>query len=105
RLILGWSRAARGRSRIRAPPGILRTYGKPVLDLDNAGRRPGRSFGLLVFGPGPHSAVEDDHAVIGFDFDAIGVDLGAAPERLFDPALDLARRRARLHADQVADPL
>jgi hypothetical protein len=39
------------------------------------------------------------------DGDALGVDLGAPPEGLLDPALDLDGGQLRLHPDQVGDAL
>src|SRR5919109_5188587 len=49
---------------------VLRADGDPVVYLDDARRRPGDSFGLLTFSPGPHGAFEDNLAAARLDRDA-----------------------------------
>jgi len=46
-----------------------------VVDLRDSGRTPGGALGFLPLGPGPDTTPEDHFATIGFDSDAVGVNL------------------------------
>src|SRR4051794_19182665 len=83
----------------------LQAYGDTVLHLGHAGGRPRGPFSFLTLGPGAHGALEDHLPAIGLDRDTVGVDLGAAPERLLDLALDLVGGRPRFEDNLIADPL
>ena len=60
-------------------------------------------FRLLAFSPGPHFALEDDLAAIGFDNDLVRVYLSVAPEGFLNLALNVVRFDARFDFDQVDD--
>src|SRR5438270_8265716 len=93
-------------SRPRVPRGMrLRLDHDPILDLGDAGRRPGDTFCLLAFGPGAHRALEHDLATSRLDGDAVRIDLRAAPECLLDFAFDLRGLDPWLQADKIADSL
>src|ERR1700730_7618379 len=76
-----------------------------VVDLGDSGRTPGGVLGFLPLGPGPDTALEDHFAAIGFDSDAVGVNLRAAAKGFLDLALDLRGGNAWLKGDQVDGPL
>ncbi len=74
---------------------------QPVVDGDDAGRRPRR-----VLGGGPlrervHGPLQNDRAVVRLDRHALGVDVGAPLERLLDAVADVRRRDRRLDDDPV----
>jgi hypothetical protein len=50
---------------------------------------------LLPFDPRPHGPLEDNLATIGFDDNAVGIDLGAAAERVLNFFLELGWLNAR----------
>ena len=84
-------------------PGVLqrRVHLDLVLHFNHAGRAPGSSLRLLLFGPGAHAAAQGDGAAVGRDRDMARIDLGAALQRLLDlrlpsDALTLSLMRMRL---------
>ena len=70
-----------------------------IFHFGDARRRPGHALGLPPFGPRPHGAFEDNLATIRFDDNAVGVDLGAAAERLLNLSLEFGRLNARFQLD------
>src|SRR5437773_262113 len=81
------------------------TDGDAIVDLGDAGRPPGGTFGFLPLGPRADRALQGHLAAAGFDGDAVGVELRIAAKGLLDLALDLGWCHARLQHDQVADAL
>ena len=60
-----------------------------ILDGGDAGGGPGRRLRLVALRPGADVAAEDDAAVGRIDRQPAGLDVGAAPEGLLDPLLDV----------------
>ncbi len=60
-----------------------------IVNARHARCGPCRSFGLLTFGPAPDRTLERDLAAVGYDLDALRVDLGAADEGVLDLLLDV----------------
>ena len=81
----------------------LRLDDDSVLDRGNPGSRPGDTVGLLAFCPRMHGASENDLAAVRLDYDPVGVDFGAAPERLVDLTFDLRRLHPRLQVNAIGD--
>src|SRR2546423_9515759 len=81
----------------------LGAHDNPILHFSDARRSPGSSLGLFAFDPRPNRPLEDDLAAARFDGDAVGIDLGIAPECFLDPPLDFGGLGARLELDQIAD--
>src|SRR3954464_2087725 len=69
--------------------------GKPVVDVGDTGRRPGRLYRRVVLRPRAHGSGEDRGPVHRFDGDVVGVELGVALHRLLDGVLDVAGVRGR----------
>ena len=73
--------------------------------LVTSGRPPGGAFGLLALGPRADRALQDHLAAVGFDGDAVGIELGVAAKGILDLAPDLGGNHAGLEDKQVADAL
>src|SRR5689334_13701634 len=71
-------------SELNADLHCLVGYGEAVLHLAHARGEPSNALGFGALGPGPDRALQDDLAAVRLDGDAVGVDLGAALERLLD---------------------
>ena len=81
----------------------LGAHDNPILHFSDARRSPGGSLGLFAFDPRPNRPLEDDLAAARFDGDAVGIDLGIAPECLLYLPLDFCGLGVRLELDQIAD--
>src|ERR1700716_3624876 len=79
--------------------------GDAVFDFGDSGRPPGGAFGLLPLGPRPDRALQDHLAAVGFDGDAVGIELRVAAKGILDLAPDLGGSHAGLEDNQVADAL
>jgi hypothetical protein len=75
------------------------------MDAGNAGRGPSHALGFFALDPGPYRAFEGNLAAVGFDDDAVGIELGVTPERLFNLILDLLWPDTGLELDHIADAL
>src|SRR5260221_676994 len=72
------------------------------MDAGNAGRGPSHALGFFALDPGPYRAFEGNLAAVGFDDDAVGIELGVTPERLFNLILDLLWQDTGLELDHIA---
>src|SRR5882757_1047414 len=77
--------------------------GDAIFDFGDSGRAPGGAFGFLPLGPRPDRALQDHLAAVGFDGDAVGVELRVAAKGILDLAPDLGGSHAGLEDNQVAD--
>jgi hypothetical protein len=50
------------------------------MDAGNAGRGPSHALGFFALDPGPYRAFEGNLAAVGFDDDAVGIELGVTPD-------------------------
>ena len=80
-----------------------RADGDAIFDFGDSGRAPGGMFGFLPLGPRPDRALQDHLAAVGFDGDAVGVELRIAAKGILDLAPDLGGSDAGLEDNQVAD--
>src|SRR5690242_4173963 len=87
----------RGRSRPQLQGGQSRVScdDDTVLDVRDAGGRPGRPFDLAPFGVAVDFAAQGHPAAVDTDCDAARLDLGMAFERVADLEMDVARFDAR----------
>jgi hypothetical protein len=65
---------------------VLRLNGDQILHLHDAGGTPGRALGFLALGPRAHTPAQNGFRALGFDGDPLGIQLGAAPQRLLSNA-------------------
>src|ERR1700716_2143492 len=79
--------------------------GDAVFDFGDSGRPPGGAFGLLPLGPRPDRALQDHLAAVGFDGDAVGIELRVEAKGILHLAADLRGSPAGLEEHPGGDAL